>query len=109
MASSAFLVFKMFRGRTPEPPFQKCVVILQSNKRLVEKVKYSTQGVNTHAHVGSISLICDLLAEDLLYPLSVKYRGGKGQDPGKNARKFNVNLLFVFIRISVKQPLLSLK
>ena len=34
MASSAFLVFKIFRGRTPQPPFQKCVVILQSNTAL---------------------------------------------------------------------------
>ena len=30
--------------------------------------------------MGSTSLICDLLAKDLLYPLSVKYRGGKEQD-----------------------------
>ena len=28
----------------------------------------------------TLSLICDLLANDLLYPLSVKYRGGKDQD-----------------------------
>ena len=59
--------------------------------------------------MGSTSLRCDLLAKDLLYPLLVKYRLGKDQNPVKNARKFNINLLFVFIRISVKQPLLHLK
>ena len=31
----------------------------------------------------STSLIWDLLAKDLLYPLSVKYRAGKVQDPAK--------------------------
>ena len=36
-------------------------------------------GENTHK-VGSASFICDLLAKDLLYPLSVKYRAGKEQD-----------------------------
>ena len=44
---------------------------------LVEKERYSTQGVNTHKR-GSTSLICDLLAK-----VSVKYRGGKDQDPVK--------------------------
>ena len=33
--------------------------------------------------MGSTSLISDLLAKDLLYPLSVKYRAGKDQDPVK--------------------------
>ena len=33
--------------------------------------------------MGSTSLICDLLAKDLLYTLSVKYRAGKDQDPVK--------------------------
>ena len=33
--------------------------------------------------MGSTSLICDLFAKDLLYPLSVKYRAGKNQDPVK--------------------------
>ena len=44
-----------------KPPFQKCLVILQ---------------FNTAQHKTS-SLICDLLAKALLYPLSVKYRAGK--------------------------------
>ena len=33
--------------------------------------------------MGSTSLLCDLLTKDLLYPLSVKYRAGKDQDPVK--------------------------
>ena len=37
----------------------------------------------THTQVGSTSLLCDLLTKDLLYPLSVKYRAGKDQDPVK--------------------------
>ena len=74
---------KFSTGGPTQPPFQKYVVILQSNTRLVEKVKYATQGVK-HTQVGSTSVICDLLAEDLLYPLLVKYRVGKGQDPGKS-------------------------
>ena len=54
--------------------------------------------------MGSTSLIFDLLAKDLLYPLSVKYRAGKDQDPVKMLKI--QCLLVVFIRISVKQPLL---
>ena len=33
--------------------------------------------------MGSTSLICDLLAKDLLHTLSVKYRAGKDQVPVK--------------------------
>ena len=33
--------------------------------------------------MGGTSLICYLLSKDLLYPLSVKYRAGKDQDPVK--------------------------
>ena len=85
MASSAFLVFKIFRGRTPGTPFQKCVVILQSNTAQHKagwKSEYATQGVNTHKS-GATCLICELLAKDLLYHLSVKYRAVKDQDPVK--------------------------
>ena len=57
--------------------------------------------------MGSTSLVCYLLAKDLLYPLSVKYRAGKDQDPVKMLKI--QCLLFVFIRISVKQPLLCHK
>ena len=38
--------------------------------------------MNTHTS-GSTSLIYDMLAKDLLYPPSVKYRVGKDQDPVK--------------------------
>ena len=72
MASSAFLVFKIFQGRTPEPPFQKCIVILLSNTAQYEtswKV-YNSRSDRTHMGVY-YTLICDLLANDLLYPLLV--------------------------------------
>ena len=86
MASSAFLVFKIFRGEDPEPPFQKCFVILQSNTaqhKTSQKSKvYNSRSEHTRKS-GSTSFICDLLAKDLLYPLSVKYRAGKDQDPVK--------------------------
>ena len=82
-----FLGFQNFPGEDPVPPFQKCVVILQSNTAqhtsIVRKVRYITQEVNTRALVGSAFLVCDLLTKDLLYPLSVKYRAGKDQDPVK--------------------------
>ena len=58
--------------------------------------------------MGSNTFICDLLAWDLLYPPSVKYRAGKDQDPVKML-KFNVNLLFVFVRISVKKTFIATK
>ena len=78
-----FLGFQSFPGRTPEPPFQKCVVILQSNSAQ-HKTSWKTEVYilrSEHTHkVGSTSLICDLLAKDLLYPQKVKYRGGKDQD-----------------------------
>ena len=57
--------------------------------------------------MGSTSFICDFLARDLLYPLSVKYRGGKDQDPVTMLE--NVNLLFVSIRISVKTTFIATK
>ena len=76
--------FSKFSGEDPRIPFRKYVAILQSN---------TTQ--HKTSSVGPASLICDLLAKDLLYPLSVKYRVGKNQDPVKNVRKFNVNLHFV--------------
>ena len=37
----------------------------------------------TYTQVESASLFCDLLAKDLLYPLSVEYRGEKDQDSVK--------------------------
>ena len=87
MASSAFLVFKIFRGRTPvKKPFQKCVVILHSNtahyKTSWESEVYNSRSEHTQVG-GGTSFICYLLAKDLLYPLSVKYRTGKDQDPVK--------------------------
>ena len=116
MTRDGFLCFLSFQnfpgGEPPDPPFQKCVVILQSNtaqcKTSWESEVYNSRSEHTQ-QVGSTSLICDLLAKDLLYALSVKYRGGKRPGFCKNARKFNVNLLFVFNRISLKQPLLPLK
>ena len=112
------LFSKIYGYKTPEPPFQKCVVILQSNtaqhKTSWKIEHYNSRSERVHK-VGSTSLICDFWAKDLLYPLSVKYKeeggGGGGGRPGsyKNARKFNVNLLFVSMRISGKQPLLRLK
>ena len=84
MTRDGFLCFLGFSNffRTP---FQKCVVILQSNtaqhKAILESEEYNSR--SEHTQVGSTSLICDLLAKDLLYPLSVKYRTGKDQDPLK--------------------------
>ena len=108
-----FLGFQNFSGEDPRTPFQKCVVILHSNTAqhktmLLEKWGIQLKEWTPHTKVGSTSLICDLLAKGLLHPLSVKYGAGKDKDPVK-LLKFNVNLLSVFIRISVKQPLLRLK
>ena len=103
-----FLGFQNFPGEGPRTPLSKvcCKFTVQhcSTQDKAEKKEDIQLKEWTSTQSGSTSLICDLLAKDLLYPLLVKYRGGK--DP---ARKFNVNLLFVFIRISVKQPLLRLK
>ena len=111
MASSAFLFFKIFWGRYI-PPFQKCVVILQSNtaqhKTSWKSEVPNSRSEHTHTQVGPTSIICDLLAKDLLYPLSVKCRAGKDQDPVK-ILKIQCYLALCFIRISVKQPLLRLK
>ena len=86
MASSAFLVFKIFLGRTPEPPFQRCIIILQSDTAQ-HKTSWKSDVYNsrsdTHTQVESTSQICDLLAKDLLYTLSVKHRAGKDKDPVK--------------------------
>ena len=76
---------KFFGGRPPDPtpPFQKCVLILQSNTPQ-HKTSWKSEVYNsrseTHTQVGSTSLLCDLLTKDLLY---VKYRAGKDQDPVK--------------------------
>ena len=78
-------VFIIFRGRTLDPLSKVCCIYIPTllNTRLVEKSEvYNSR--SEHAHQwGSASIICDLLAKDLLYPLSVKYRGGKDQDPVK--------------------------
>ena len=52
-----------------------------------------------------------MLAEGLPYPYHntiYQNRDLKGQDPVKNAREFDVNLLFIFVRISVSQATLIL-
>ena len=52
--------------------------------------------MNTHTQVGPTSLICDLLAKDLLYPLSVKYRwGGGGGGEDKDPVKMLQNLMLI--------------
>ena len=53
---------------------------------------------------GSASLNYDLLAKDLLYPLSIIVVKGKDQKP-VNAQNFKVKFLFILIRISVKNNL----
>ena len=54
----------------------------------------------------------NLLAVDLLHRFhTIIYHNMdlKDQDLIKNTRKFDVNLLFIFVRISIKQPLFCLK
>ena len=52
----AFLVFKIFRGRTSEPPFQKCVVISHSNTAH-HKTSWKSEVYNSrseHTHKGGL-------------------------------------------------------
>ena len=73
---SWFSKFKIERG--PRPPLSEvCCKFYSPTLDLFDSM-------SKHTHKwGSTSLICDLLAKDLLYPLSVEYRGGKEQDPVK--------------------------
>ena len=107
-----FLGFQNFLGEDPRTPLSLVCCNFYSptllNTRLVGKGKYTTQGVETHTRVGSASIVCDLLAKDLLYPIC-QIQGWKRPRSSKSAKKFNVNLLFGFNIISVKQPLLRLK
>ena len=70
-----FLGFQNFPVEDPRTPFQMCVVVLQSNTAQ-HKTSWNSEVYDsrdeTHTKVGSTSLICDLLAKGLLYPLSVK-------------------------------------
>ena len=67
--------------------FLKVKLSLQNDKRCLPLLSWFQKVYNSrneiHTKVGSTSLICDLLAKDLLYPLSVKNRAGKDQDPVK--------------------------
>ena len=62
-----FLGFQNFPGEDPQNP------LVQSNttqhKNVINEVYNSKEWTCTQ--VGSTSLICDMLAKDLLYPLSV--------------------------------------
>ena len=82
MASPAFLVSKIFQGRTPQPPFQTNVLNIQSNiaqstQRLVRSEVFNEGsghkvGGGWGGERSSTTLICDnlamnWLAKDLLY------------------------------------------
>ena len=99
---------KFSGGGPPNPPFQKCVVILQSNTAQ-HKTSWKSEVYNSrseHTQLGSTSLICDLLAKDLQYPLSVKYRVWKRPGSSKKAKN---SMLFCSMFLLVKQPLLRIK
>ena len=89
-----FLGFQNFPGEDPRTPFQKCVVIVHSNtaqhKTSWKSEVYNSRSGHLTHKVAFTSLICDLLAKNLLHPLSAKYRAEKDQDPVKML-KFNVN------------------
>ena len=94
-----YLGFQNFPGEDPHtPPPQTSPTLLRS---LVEKwdiqLKEWKKGEG-----GSPSLICDLLPKDLLYPLSIIDGAEKVQKPVEISRKFNFNLRFIFIGISVE-------
>ena len=94
-----FLGFQNFPGEVPRIPLSEVCCNFQSNTaqhKLVENSEvYNSRNQHIHKSVcvcgggggggggGAASLICDLLAKDLLYPLLVKYRGEKDQDPVK--------------------------
>ena len=65
-------ILHVLKVKLPLQNDQRWLSLLSWFSKFSGKVRYATQ-VNTHTS-GSTSLICDLLAQDLLYPLSVKYR-----------------------------------
>ena len=119
MASPAFLVFKIFPGRTPVPPppptpflitkyaiYRKYVIyfvnwtLLKTQALLVIFYGYVIDGLYIYWLNGLLHPFYTFIYHNMDL---------KDQDTIKSTRKFDVNLLFIFVRISVKQPLFCLK